>query len=290
MASSEIIAQIAKNCRRSFAGIMPHNFDFDRMAREFVSEERAREELELLKKVLGTDLKEKKLLELGSGYGMVVAAARHFYGIDAYGVEPSEQFCGTVEASRRLLREIGEPVLVIRKGQAEAIPFDDSSFDVVYSSNVLEHVRDPQKAFSEAVRVLKPRGFLVFVIPNYGSWWEGHYGIMMLPHSPPWLLKIMVRFLGRDPTFVDTLQFVTFRKLGQWLKPLSERVKILDWGQQIWVERLRSLEFSEWAHLRSLKRIVKLAGFLRLVGPIIALGIRLHWETPFVLVAQKNPQ
>jgi SAM-dependent methyltransferase len=47
------------------------------------------------------------------------------------------------------------------------IPFPDASFDVVFSSNVLEHVRDLPALESEIKRVLRPGGFCVHVMPTH---------------------------------------------------------------------------------------------------------------------------
>jgi len=52
---------------------------------------------------------------------------------------------------------------VICAGQA--IPFQDASFDAVFSLNVLEHVNDPFLCASEIMRVLKPEGRLYCVVP-----------------------------------------------------------------------------------------------------------------------------
>ncbi|SFV87489.1 similar to Methylase involved in ubiquinone/menaquinone biosynthesis [hydrothermal vent metagenome] len=41
------------------------------------------------------------------------------------------------------------------------LPFDDKSFDYVISDQVLEHITDPQKAISEAHRVLKNDGVVI---------------------------------------------------------------------------------------------------------------------------------
>jgi SAM-dependent methyltransferase len=48
-----------------------------------------------------------------------------------------------------------------------ALPFADASFDVCYSSNVLEHVPDPERMADEMVRVTRPGG-LVFL--SYNNW------------------------------------------------------------------------------------------------------------------------
>lgn len=50
---------------------------------------------------------------------------------------------------------------------AEALPFEDESFDAVVMRNVLWNTFDPEKAMEEACRVLKPNGITVI---TDGSW------------------------------------------------------------------------------------------------------------------------
>lgn len=47
----------------------------------------------------------------------------------------------------------------------EALTFPDASFDVVLTEDVLEHVRYPDRAFSEIARVLRPGGVHIFTVP-----------------------------------------------------------------------------------------------------------------------------
>ena len=49
------------------------------------------------------------------------------------------------------------------------LTFPSESFDVVISSETMEHVRRPWQGFSEVLRVLKPNGFYVFTIPFRGD-------------------------------------------------------------------------------------------------------------------------
>jgi 2-polyprenyl-6-hydroxyphenyl methylase/3-demethylubiquinone-9 3-methyltransferase len=46
------------------------------------------------------------------------------------------------------------------------LPFASGSFDLVVSSEMLEHLARPEKAIAEAARVLAPRGMLVITTPN----------------------------------------------------------------------------------------------------------------------------
>lgn len=50
-----------------------------------------------------------------------------------------------------------------------SIPFEDGSVDVVFSSNVLEHIRDVKVFQQEIRRVLKPEGKAIHILPT-PSW------------------------------------------------------------------------------------------------------------------------
>jgi len=51
-------------------------------------------------------------------------------------------------------------------GDALNLPFPDALFDIVLSSEVIEHTVDPHQAFAEMARTLKPGGRLVLTCPN----------------------------------------------------------------------------------------------------------------------------
>lgn len=153
-----------------------------------------------------TPLEGKKLLEVGSGYGTNLAVFVKDFGVDGYGVEPDgEGFGRSFSSSREIFKANGLDPERIAAGTGEALPFPDETFDIVYSSYVLEHVNDPVKVLTESVRVLKPGGILQFEMPNHLSYFEGHY---MVP-QPPLVFNFLpfwVRLLGRDPAFARTLR------------------------------------------------------------------------------------
>jgi SAM-dependent methyltransferase len=55
----------------------------------------------------------------------------------------------------------------IRHEDLTRLSFPDKSFDVVITQDVFEHIPGYKTAFSEAARVLKPKGTLVFSIPFF---------------------------------------------------------------------------------------------------------------------------
>lgn len=64
---------------------------------------------------------------------------------------------------------------------ATSIPYPDGEFDVVFANNVLEHLAEPERVFTEVRRTLKPGGSFLFKTPN-----RRHYVSMiarLTPHS-----------------------------------------------------------------------------------------------------------
>jgi ubiquinone/menaquinone biosynthesis C-methylase UbiE len=107
----------------------------------------------------------KRLLEIGVGLGTdFVRFARA--GAIATGVDLTEH---AVELVRRRLALEGLQGEV-RAADAENLPFEDGSFDRVYSWGVLHHTPDTGKAISEAIRVLGPGGEACVMLYARHSW------------------------------------------------------------------------------------------------------------------------
>ena len=64
-------------------------------------------------------------------------------------------------------RRSGEIVDGIRHEDALDLSFDDNSIDIIISNDVFEHVPNIHQALSEAYRVLRDKGRLIFSIPFY---------------------------------------------------------------------------------------------------------------------------
>lgn len=63
-----------------------------------------------------------------------------------------------------------------------ALPFPSASFDVIYSSNVLEHVADLDAMLGETARVLKPGGYAVHLMPTPS--WRAWTTLSAVPAAP----------------------------------------------------------------------------------------------------------
>ena len=129
-----------------------------------------------------TPLCGKRVLEIGSGLGINHLVWVKVHGVDGYGVEPdSNGFGSSYAISQRLLRDHDLNPAQIVPASGEVLPFAGDNFDVVYSTNVLEHTQNPERLMTEALRVLRPGGVLQLVYPNYRSFFDGHYAVFHPP-------------------------------------------------------------------------------------------------------------
>jgi SAM-dependent methyltransferase len=101
-----------------------------------------------------------RTLDLGCGAGSFTAVLAQA-GATAVGVE-------VAEAALRRARA-RNPSLDFRLAPIDGpLPLADNSFDVVWASEVIEHVADTARWLSEVRRVLVPRGRLLLTTPSHG--------------------------------------------------------------------------------------------------------------------------
>lgn len=108
----------------------------------------------------------KRILEIGAGSGaQALDLSRRGLDITAVDV-PSSDY-----AQNR--------VYPVTDYDGVTLPFDDGSFDLVYSSNVLEHVPDLPQLHREIARVLRAGGECVHVLPTHA--WRFWTSAVLLP-------------------------------------------------------------------------------------------------------------
>jgi len=72
-----------------------------------------------------------------------------------------------IKVARNTVARLGTGNVEILSCSGEALPFPDNTFDFVFSSSVLEHINNKEKALKEMLRVCKPGGDVVFVVPTF---------------------------------------------------------------------------------------------------------------------------
>lgn len=99
------------------------------------------------------------VLDVGSGYGAAAIYLASTRQCDVVGLNLSER---ENEFARQRVREQGlEDRVTIKQGDFHALPFDDASFDVVWSQESLLHAVDKRNVLDECFRVVKPGGKFV---------------------------------------------------------------------------------------------------------------------------------
>jgi ubiquinone/menaquinone biosynthesis C-methylase UbiE len=115
---------------------------------------------------------QETLLDVGCGTGALLSRAQAIAGADQLtGVDLSPSMLAHARAQL--------PVEVaLHSADAAALPFADASFDVVASCNVFHYIREPVRALTEMVRVVRPGGRIVitdwchdFIACRVLEWW-----------------------------------------------------------------------------------------------------------------------
>jgi len=121
----------------------------------------------------------ESLLDVGCGTGTLAIAAKRRIGAKgtAHGIDASPEM---IARAAKKARNAGQDI-VFKNGLAEALPFPDAQFDVVFATVMLHHLpRKPrQQCASEIRRVLKPGGRLLAVdfagATKQRTWLPNHF-------------------------------------------------------------------------------------------------------------------
>jgi ubiquinone/menaquinone biosynthesis C-methylase UbiE len=180
-----------------------------------------------------TDIRGKNILDVGCGTGGIsVAFARagaKVVGLDSGNTDPVNIKMATARAKKE------KADIAFVRGDAQQLPFQDRTFDVVVCNDVIEHVARPKELAREVSRVLKPGGILYLSAPNRFSlpdiYKDDHYGLFGLVLLPRPLAEIYVTKIrkvakrytvGHIPTYPSLVKM--FRRNGIHLNLIRSRV------------------------------------------------------------------
>ena len=197
-------------------------------------------------------LRGKRVLDVGSRFGLFVAMTRLEYGMESYGLEPAGSVAGgSREISRSLLRANGLAPELVVDARAEAIPFPDDHFDLVVSSGALDRSGNPERVLDESVRVLKPEGSLHFAFPNQGR----------LRRTSPmrirrWIASrrdVQLVAMGEEPAAArrwarssDPIVLTLRKQVVASVRPLADNQQIYDENWPQWLDMKRHGPSSRW--------------------------------------------
>lgn len=94
----------------------------------------------------------------------------------------------------------------VKQCSINTLKYPDSNFDVITVLDVIEHVPDINKAFSELSRVAKKSGIICFTMPVYDG-----------------LSGKIVNLIDKDPTHVNKFS------RHKWVELLGKRFEVLEW-------------------------------------------------------------
>ena len=106
------------------------------------------------------DFRDLKVLDVGCGLGGPCRMLADEFNCNVSGVDMSHEFIRTAQKLSELIKLNGKTEFV--QGDALNLPYEDGSFDVVWTQHVQMNIEDKVRFYSEINRVLKNNGSLIY--------------------------------------------------------------------------------------------------------------------------------
>jgi len=148
------------------------------------------------KAVIKADVKpNERVLDCACGTGDLTQAFAKF--TNASQIVGSDFTSGMLEIAEHKRTKLHAKIadrINYQQADAQALPFDDQSFDVVSIAFGIRNVQIPEKAITEFHRVLRPGGRLIileFGQPSFGPmrWFNNFYCGTIMPRTATWIAR-----------------------------------------------------------------------------------------------------
>ncbi len=146
----------------------------------------------------------ERVLDVGSGIGGPSRFLASRYGCRVTGIDLTAEFCRVADMLTRLTG-LTEKVSY-RQGNALDLPFEDKSFDVVWSQNAAMNIADRQRLYAQMHRVVRPGGKLALQEVAAGPGGPPH-------HPVQWARTPGISFLYSQDETQAKLEAAGFRVL-----------------------------------------------------------------------------
>jgi SAM-dependent methyltransferase len=151
------------------------------------------------------------ILEVGAG-SCILSAYLASRGLQVTAVEPlGPEFVFFSDLQRRALEFCQRQAIPVKLVRATGEKMDlPGRFDVAFTINALEHMREPLLTIDNMYNSLKPGGVVLVHCPNYTIPFDTHFNIFLVSRSKPineWLYRSKI---SRYPKVWDELNFVRY--------------------------------------------------------------------------------
>lgn len=149
-------------------------------------------------------LEDSKVLDVGCGIGGPCRMLAEEFNCLVTGIDLSTEFIRTAKKLSQLVGFDNNPQFII--GDATNMPFDNESFDVVWTQHVQMNISDKPRFYSEIVRVLNENGTFLFYDIFKKSDQKVNYPV-------PWADKPEISFLTPISAIDKILMELGFKKV-----------------------------------------------------------------------------
>jgi SAM-dependent methyltransferase len=166
------------------------------------------------------------ILDVGSGLGGAARQLALEFGCRVTGLDLTEEYC---QVANMLARRLGlEARVHYLHGDALAMPFEDASFDILWTQHAAMNIADKEGLYRELWRVLKPGGKLALYDILAGEGGAVHFPV-------PWAREPSISFLITPRQLRDILAGIGFEMVSwrdntetgrSWFRHLGGKIRL----------------------------------------------------------------